>query len=88
MIKAVVDIYDFEMRSPFFETEIEDWHHLGSRGAKEFLTSIRDGSGKFENYHTMGVPKRRLRGKCCMSLACHLVRVPPVVHKLRSSGRE
>ena len=34
------------------ETEFEDWPHLGSRATKEFHTSIRDGSGNLENYHT------------------------------------
>ena len=34
------------------ETEFEDWPHLGSRATKEFLTSMRDGSGNLENYHT------------------------------------
>ena len=34
------------------ETEFEDWPHVGSRATKEFLTSIRDGSGNLENYHT------------------------------------
>ena len=34
------------------ETEFEDWPHLGSQATKEFLTSIRDGSGNLENHHT------------------------------------
>ena len=34
------------------ETEFEDWPHLRSRATKEFLTSIRDGSGNLQNYHT------------------------------------
>ena len=39
------------------ETELKEWPHLGSRGTKEFLTSIRDGSGKLEKPpHELGAP--------------------------------
>ena len=37
------------------ETEFEDRPHLGSRATKEFLTSIRDGSGNLEKCHFVRV---------------------------------
>ena len=50
------------------ETEFEDWPHLGSRATKEFLTSIRDGSGNLENYHTNWVHRS---GVSEISAVCH-----------------
>ena len=50
------------------ETEFEDWPHLGSRATKEFLTSIRDGSGDLENCHTNWVHRS---GVSESSAVCH-----------------
>ena len=50
------------------ETQFEDWPHLGSRASKEFLTSIRDGSGNLENNHTNWMYRSGVSDK---SAVCH-----------------
>ena len=71
----VASIYDFGTRSLFFVRR-------NSRTGPPLLWQPR------ELPYELGAPQRSLGGKCLLSLACCLVRVPLAVHQLRSSRRE